>query len=191
MPGGSPGISCSLLLYLRLSGKAHLDFIFPERESRTVYPSRQGMEDLARLDCAEYRIRTVYPYDFPELAADPGIRIRNLEFCILTARVTAGYDLYRMAPLEVRDNCLILHLGKPIITSLTLDDGEEEVRTDSNRPGISATPGEWGRITEGSLRIIEQIALDRGIMEEAERFARDFMLRLYGGAGYDQIIFAD
>jgi hypothetical protein len=173
-----------MLLFL---GSPVADFL-GRKESRGVFAVSEGIEDLTRLDCAVYRIRAVYPYDFPGLEPDPAISLKRYEFCVLSARVRAGYDLEGMALPELQGRTVKLDLGEPRITAFILDD--DPVSPDAF-PDFSASPEEWRLIVEQVTPFIEQMALDHGIMEEAGLFARDYLTRLYRGAGYDRVLFSE
>jgi len=187
-----PVLLTAVILLLALTGLLRFSHaitdLFGRKESQGVFAVNEGIEDLARLDCAVYRIRVVYPFDFPGLEPNPDIRLKRNEFCVLSARVCAGYDLRGRALPELQGGQVTLDPGEPQLTSFILED--DPITFDSSH-NFSASPEEWRLIVEQVTPFIKQMALDHGIMEEAGLFARDYLIRLYRGAGYEQVLFSD
>jgi hypothetical protein len=178
-------------VYSRLTGKRWLGSLFQAQESRAVYSTLERVDDLALLECAVYRLRVVYPFDFPELPEDLPVLMGRNDFCVISAQVTAGYDLTTLLSLPQDQNLITrtgeeihLNLGKPEITSFKVAD---QVVKDKGFPDMAVTPEEWRIIVVALTPLIEQMALDHGIIEEAEQYGRDFFLRLFKGAGYENI----
>lgn len=153
--------------------------------SQAVYSTLLGVDNLALLNCANYRIRMVYPYDFGTLPENLPVITGKYDFCIISAQVTAGYDLENLS-LNFVDNRITLNLGEPQITSFKVAD---QVVTGQGFPDMAITPEEWGAIVEGVTPLIEELSLNRGIIDEAQGYGQDFFRRLFEGAGYDRVEF--
>ena len=163
------------------------------KRSQAVYSTLEKVDDLALLDCAVYRIRVVYPYDLPTMPEELPIVMGRHDFCVLSAQITAGYDLSSLTTLGGKQKIIFpteegitVNLGKPIITSFTIAD---QVVQEKGFPDMAVTPGEWKIIVEAMSPLIEQMARDHGIMKEAEKYGQEFILHMFEGAGYDNIIF--
>ena len=178
----------ALLFYAFLSGRSFWDMVFKEKKIQAVSASAEGMEETALLDCAVYRLRAVYPYDFPGVAEKLPLLMKPGDFCVITARIAAGYDLSSVSLPEGDGSRLVWDLGEPRITSFAIEDG---ILEKEGFPDVEITPEEWRRIVENITPLIRQMAVDRGIMEEAEQFGREYLTRLFKGAGYDQILFTE
>ncbi|MDC7220921.1 MAG: DUF4230 domain-containing protein [Spirochaetales bacterium] len=162
--------------------------LFKEEEIRSVAATMEGIHDRALLESGLYRFRVVYPYDFPELGEQEGINIKRNDFSVFTAHVYAGYDVSQLSPPEKTAAGLVWKLGEAHITDIIIENTPREYE---GFPDMSATPGELGRISEEMEPYIEQMARDRGILEEAEDNSRKFLTKLFEGAGYGRIQFLD
>ncbi|MDC7224618.1 MAG: DUF4230 domain-containing protein [Spirochaetales bacterium] len=185
------GILLAVTVYLcfcRIMGQSLWGGLFREKEFQALSSTAEGIENTALLECAVYQIRFVYPYDFPNGTNQPYVDTKRHDFCIITARVAAGYDLSSFSSREEEGDRLTLSLGEPEITSFQIDD---EIISGDEYPDIALTPEEWRLIIEEITPIIKKMALDRGILDEAESFGREFLGRLYKGAGYGQVSFSD
>ena len=177
----------SFLFYAILSGRSFWETVFREKKIQAVYASAESIEDTALLDCAVYRLRAVYPFDFPGVAEKLPL-LKPDEFCVISARIAAGYDLSALPLPEGTGDRLVWALGEPRITSFIIEDG---IMKKEGFPDVEITPEEWRLIVENITPLIRQMAVERGIMEEAEQFSREYLTRLFKGAGYDQILFTD
>ena len=111
-------LAAGFLVYRSLGGLFSGGALFTGRESRSVYSTLERVDDLALLECAVYRLRAVYPFDFPLSEEEMAPYRERYEFCVISARITAGYDLSSLVsfppgdvPLEQEGNRIILDLG--------------------------------------------------------------------------------
>lgn len=183
-------LSLAFLIINRITGNPLLPRVFQIRRREAVYSTLERIDDLALLECAVFRIRVVYPYDVPRMAENLPVLDDKDDFCVLSAQVTAGYDLSALLnlranprpPVSLEDGRVMVRLGPPEITSLRVDD---KLVNQEVFPDIKITPEEWRIIVDAMKPRIRDMALENGILEEAESYGRDFFTGLFQGAGYE------
>jgi hypothetical protein len=188
LTGGGVAVLLGIILIflMRFTGLGPGRTLFKPKEFRAVTSTAESIESTALLECAVYRIRAVYPYDFPQLEDNPSILIDRGDFAVITSRIAAGFDLAGKNFIQKEGNRIILNPGPVQITSFVIED---DLLMGEGFPDMAVTPEEWRFIVEEVTPFLEQMALERGILEEAEQFGRDFLVKLYEGAGYGDVQF--
>lgn len=127
------------------------------------------------------------------MGLDPG----NLryDFLMITAEVYAGYDLEEWLE-DKSDNMreeqteeriiLYVKLPQPEILDIVIIDRNQ---ADEGYPDTEVEPEQLQKLALELMPLVEQMALDKGILEIADDEGESLLKSLFLGAGYSEVVF--
>ncbi len=146
------------------------------RENPELYPDRKIPDEWKY--AALYRLCR-------ENGLDPASDPRS--FVVIAAGIKAGIRLmdresYLISVESGEDKTLKLRLPPADITDIIIIDRPVE---DQGFPEVRITPQQWSSLIDTITPGIIRMAVDKGILEEAERSAVSLLKGLFEGAGFD------
>ena len=146
---------------------------------------------LARLETIQYSISQVvsaeYNQDSPVYAFAFGSKV----LVQIHGAVIAGIDMEKLQPSDLRfqDNVLYVRLPPAEILAVTLDEEKTEVYTVQEGIFVDIDPNLVLDILAVGEDKIVSVALEDGILLQAERNAEAYLIRFFTALGYDAVIF--
>lgn len=168
--------------------------LFP-KPTPTIYPSTvtiiESVQDLSRLETASYVMEKVITAESGQgpLSFIFGDRLLLIAY----GEVIAGVDLADFDADDIsrgEDGALYVRLPEPTILVTSLDN--ERTQVYDRRTGLVGLNMQLeAEARQEAERLIEEAALENGILDRAEQNARTFLRSLLRGIGAKNVVFVD
>lgn len=110
---------------------------------------------------------------------------------VVHGSVIAGIDMEKIQPGDMRleNGVLYVNLPPAEVLAVTLDTEKVEVYTLQEGVLADVDPTLVLQTVQGGQDKILSVALDDGILQQAERNAEAYLLRFFSALGYDTVVF--
>lgn len=144
---------------------------------------------LARLETIQYSVSQVMTGE--DRQGTLGFAFGTKILVVVHGSVIAGIDMEKIQPGDMRleNGVLYVNLPPAEVLAVTLDTEKVEVYTLQEGVLADVDPTLVLQTVQGGLDKILSVALDDGILQQAERNAEAYLLRFFSALGYDTVVF--
>jgi uncharacterized protein YpmB len=144
---------------------------------------------LARLETIQYSVSQVMTGE--DRQGTLGFAFGTKILVVVHGSVIAGIDMEKLQPGDMRLENGILYVNLPPaeVLAVTLDTEKVEVYTVQEGLLADVDPNLVLQTIQGGQDKILSVALEDGILQQAERNAEAYLLKFFGALGYDTVIF--
>lgn len=144
---------------------------------------------LARLETIQYSVSQVMTGE--DRQGTLGFAFGTKILVVVHGSVIAGIDMEKIQPGDMRleNGVLYVNLPPAEVLAVTLDTEKVEVYTLQEGVLADVDPTLVLQTVQGGQDKILSVALDDGILQQAERNAEAYLLRFFSALGYDTVIF--
>lgn len=144
---------------------------------------------LARLETIQYSVSQVMTGE--DRQGTLGFAFGTKILVVVHGSVIAGIDMEKIQPGDMRleNGVLYVNLPPAEVLAVTLDTEKVEVYTLQEGVLADVDPTLVLQTVQGGQDKILSVALDDGILQQAERNAEAYLLRFFSALGYDTVVF--
>jgi len=144
---------------------------------------------LARLETIQYSVSQVMTGE--DRQGTLGFAFGTKILVVVHGSVIAGIDMEKIQPGDMRleNGALYVNLPPAEVLAVTLDTEKVEVYTLQEGVLADVDPTLVLQTVQGGQDKILSVALDDGILQQAERNAEAYLLRFFGALGFDTVVF--
>ncbi|MBV6391573.1 MAG: hypothetical protein KPEEDBHJ_00781 [Anaerolineales bacterium] len=144
---------------------------------------------LARLETIQYSVSQVMTGE--DRQGTLGFAFGTKILVVVHGSVIAGIDMEKIQPGDMRleNGVLYVNLPPAEVLAVTLDTEKVEVYTLQEGVLADVDPTLVLQTVQGGQDKILSVALDDGILQQAERNAEAYLLRFFGALGFDTVVF--
>lgn len=148
---------------------------------------------LARLETIEYSVSQVVSAETNQDSAVYAFAFGSKVLVQIHGSVIAGIDMEKLQPGDMRlqDGVLYVRLPPAEILAVTLDEDKTEVYTVQEGIFVDIDPNLVLDILSVGKDKIISVALDDGILLQAEKNAEAYLLKFFTALGYNTVIFEE